>query len=284
VRSRHPLWDAHDEEHDPEGSRVLDEGRFDRTTSFVEAEFRALARMPQDTMTPLLTALGLFALFAGVVIASKAVLFAGLVAAVAGVFAWLWPEPGLLPPPPPGDPIEQGAGTLGMWLFICTEAMLFVLLFFAYFWLGPYPNEKPPELKLPLIMLAILVSSSVLVHFGARGEEKGHQGRARLAAAVAAALGLVFLGLQLSEYGHKLQVLTPQMSAYGSIFYTLTGIHGLHVLTGVVMLGYAAGLPRMPDRSPHRSIGNASRYWHFVDVVWVAIVLVVYVAPHWVKP
>jgi cytochrome c oxidase subunit I len=92
VLSRHPLWDEHEEERDPECERILDQGRLTVSTSPMEARPLALAKMPEDTIVPLLAALALTALFSAVLV--KALWTAGAMALLTMILAgaWLWPE------------------------------------------------------------------------------------------------------------------------------------------------------------------------------------------------
>ena len=84
------------------------------------------------------------------------------------------------------------------------------------------------------------------------------------------------------EYHKHLKHLTPQMNAYGSTFYTITTFHVAHVILGLLMLGYVLILPQVgrTDRPPHRAYSDAALYWHFVDVVWVFVVALLYVLPN----
>jgi cytochrome c oxidase subunit I+III len=290
VTSRHPLWDDHDEEHDPDGARILDDGRLTLTTTAIDARPIAIATMPTSTIAPLVMSLVLTLVFAALLMKSLAVAIIGAIGALVVAAWWNWPEPD-----PSVLPYEEGEvrtplvtarddrrGTRGMWLFIATEAALFVLLFFAYFYLGPYPTEDPPKLTLPLAMLAVLFASSVVLHIGEHGLKRGNVGRARFALVATLILAVIFVVMQLAEYGDHLKTLTPQMSSYGSIFYTITTFHAAHLLLGVFLLGYVLVLPlkERAGRPPHRPLANASRYWHFVDLVWMFIVAILYVAPH----
>jgi heme/copper-type cytochrome/quinol oxidase subunit 3 len=176
-------------------------------------------------------------------------------------------------------------GTWAMSMFIATEATLFVCLFFAYYYLGhdkPLWPPEPPKFKLALAMLAVLLSSSAVLHWGERQHEAGRAGTARGAVVATVALGLIFLVIQALEYRNHLQEIQPTTDAYGSIFYTITSIHGAHVVLGVCMLLYVLILPDIgPGRKPpHRPLHNASLYWHFVDVVWLFIVALLYLAPN----
>lgn len=185
----------------------------------------------------------------------------------------------------PHDVIDDRRGTWGMLLFIVTEACLFVLLFFSYFYLGhvsrgPWPPE-PPKITLALVMLAVLLLSSATLHWGERAEQQGSTASARIGVLLTVLLGAGFIVLQVFEYREHLKTLLPTTDAYGSIFYTITSFHGLHLLLGLLMLVYVLLLPEIGSahKPPHRSLTNAALYWHFVDAVWVLIVAVLYVAP-----
>jgi heme/copper-type cytochrome/quinol oxidase subunit 3 len=187
--------------------------------------------------------------------------------------------------PMPGLPIDRRRGTIGMWLFIATEASLFLMLFFAYFFLSrnapAWPPDQPPALRLPFAMLLVLLTSSAVLFWGERELAAGRQSTARGGAVAAALLGTIFLAIQAAEYVDKWGKLRPSTNAYGSIFYTITGLHGCHVALGICMLAYVAVLPDLDSpEPPHRALHNASLYWHFVDVVWIAIVALIYVLPH----
>jgi cytochrome c oxidase subunit III len=186
----------------------------------------------------------------------------------------------------PHGVLDDRRGTWAMVMFILTEATLFVMLFFTYYyiaynWRGPYPPE-PPKLTLALIMLAVLLTSSVALHLGERAEKAGKTGAAKALVALTAGMGLGFLVLQTLEYRDHLKTLKPTTDAYGSIFYTITSFHGAHIVLGLMMLGYVLLLPEIGpgEKPPHRPLHNASLYWHFVDFVWLVIVGLLYIAPN----
>jgi heme/copper-type cytochrome/quinol oxidase subunit 1 len=288
VRTRHPLWDDHDESDDPNGQRILDCGRVTFSTGALDGEVLALAQMPEDTLLPLIAALVLLAVC--VALLAKAIALMALAAAMVGVAAavWLWPRRKAPSASLTGGyaplvtAVDTRRGGMGMSLVIATEAMLFVLLFFAYFFLGPYPTEDAPSLQYALPMLGILLVSSGVVHWGERRVRRGKTGQARGALAMTLLLGGMFLALQVTEYRVHLKTLTPQMSAYASVFYTITSFHALHLIVGLLMLGYVLVLPDIGPtlEAPHHAFRNAARYWHFVDVVWLLVVAVVYLGPH----
>ena len=197
------------------------------------------------------------------------------------------PAPSLGTPvqPPRERPIEKMRGRWGMWLFIGTEGMLFALLFFGYFYLGgsqaKWPPREDPTLKLALVLLAILLASSVVLWWGERGIKRGSAATLRLGLVGTLLLAAAFLYVQSIEYRHHLQKLTPQTDAYGSIFYTITGFHLAHVIVGVLMLLFvlARAMAGHFDGERHLAVQLAALYWHFVDVVWLLVVAILYVSP-----
>lgn len=187
-------------------------------------------------------------------------------------------------------PVERRRGEWGMWLFIATEGALFVLLFFAYFYLGaskPYwPLEEDPSYRLALWLLAILVASSITAHWGQRGIETGDAARLKIGLLATLLLAAVFVFVQFAEFRNHLQTLKPDSSAYGSIFYTITSFHFAHLVLGILMLVFvlARALAGHFDERRHVAVKNATMYWHFVDVVWLFVVVIVYLSPRLYAP
>jgi cytochrome c oxidase subunit 1/cytochrome c oxidase subunit I+III len=94
VESRHPLWDKHSEEYDPEDARVLDRERMTLSTSWLDAQPIGLAKMPDDSIWPLALSLAIFALAALVLVKSMWWTLAPIIAGLAVMAAWLWPKDG----------------------------------------------------------------------------------------------------------------------------------------------------------------------------------------------
>jgi cytochrome c oxidase subunit III len=185
-------------------------------------------------------------------------------------------------------PVDDSRGTLGMWMFIASEALVFVCLFFAYFYVGHRHPEwplEPPKLMKALVMLFILLASSAILYAGEHRLKQGDAASARRLLALTIVLGFVFVGVQVSEYRERLKEVTPVQNAYGSVFYTLTSFHAAHLGIGLLMLIFALLLPKLEPRehTPHQPLHNAALYWHFVDVVWVLIVALIYVLPHFTR-
>jgi len=189
--------------------------------------------------------------------------------------------------PPPVRRLDDKRGTFGMALFIATEATLFIVLFFTYYYVEKgqpqrWSIEEPPKLHYALPMLFVLLASSVVLYSGEQQAKKEHHRSALFALYGTVLLGLVFLGLSYFDYAEHLLHLTPRSDAYGSIFYTITSLHVAHLCLGLLMLLWVSFLPRWEPalRSPHRPYQNAALYWHFVDTVWIFIVALLYVAPN----
>lgn len=183
-------------------------------------------------------------------------------------------------------PLYQQRGVYAMWALIATEFMLFVCMFGSYYYLGSnkdrWAHEKPPELILPFLLLAILLSSSVVLHWGERRVKAGAETAGRILLWITVLIGFAFLTVQGFEYATHWKDLTPYSDSYGSIFYTITGLHAAHVIVGLLMLMYVGILPweGRSRRSPHIPYETVALYWHFVDAVWILIVICLYVIPH----
>ena len=182
--------------------------------------------------------------------------------------------------------IETSPGIWGMWLLVLTEAALFGALLLSYIYersnadIWPPAGVEPPKLLLPLIMTVLLLGSSVTMLGAERAIRTGRVNRMKLALAASVALAAGFLGLQAYEYSRETMSLGD--SVYSSLFFTITGLHGLHVAIAVLMgawLVLRAVLGHF-SRDRHLAIRVVSLYWHFVDVVWIAILGVLYFLPH----
>ncbi|PZG24077.1 heme-copper oxidase subunit III [Micromonospora craterilacus] len=187
------------------------------------------------------------------------------------------------------QPVGRSAGWWGMVMFVATEATLFACLIGSYFYLrfqhgGPWPPDglTAPTLARPLLMTAVLLPSSLPVVWAERGIRRGQRWRLRTGLAVTLVLGVTFLILVATEYAEKLREFTITTNAYGSLFYVITGFHGFHVLVGLTMISWllVASLRRGTfGAHRHDRVRNAAIYWHFVDVVWAAILFTIYLSP-----
>lgn len=183
------------------------------------------------------------------------------------------------------DPRSRELYVATMLVFLITDLSTFAAGFIYYAFVRgvPWPPvELPPLLgSIVLVNTAILLTSSVTFHLAHGALERGRRRRFLALLGLTVALGVVFLGGQVLEYYefvvHEGFTLTD--GVFASAFYGLTGLHGLHVTLGVVLLSivFARGLRGHygPDRDT--SVATVGYYWHFVDAVWVALVAAVYV-------
>jgi cytochrome c oxidase subunit III len=135
---------------------------------------------------------------------------------------------------------------------------------------------------IPLLNTALLVASSVTVHFAHTALKAGKRQALTLWLLLTLALGFVFVGFQAVEYHHAYTELglTLASGIYGSTFFLLTGFHGFHVCLGAVMLTVMflrATTQGHFTPEDHFGFEAASWYWHFVDVVWICLFLFVYI-------
>lgn len=138
--------------------------------------------------------------------------------------------------------------------------------------MGPFP--------IPTINTALLLTSGVTLTIAHHALRAGHRNKTAIWLAATILLGAVFMGFQVYEYMHAYQDLNLKLTSgiYGSTFFMLTGFHGFHVTMGAIML--AVILVRVMrghfTADNHFGFEGAAWYWHFVDVVWLGLYVVVY--------
>ncbi len=170
----------------------------------------------------------------------------------------------------------------GTVLFLASELLFFGSLFAAYFSLRAQSGVWPPhdvelELLIPAIGTFLLVLSSVTFQLGVIAGERGRRERLGTWIAASLVLGVVFLALQIWDYTRL--GFEVSSHAYGTIFYAMTGFHGLHVAAGIVLMLVILG--RLAQGAYHEGrvegVHAIGYYWHFVDVVWIALFAILYV-------
>jgi heme/copper-type cytochrome/quinol oxidase subunit 3 len=188
----------------------------------------------------------------------------------------------------PAPPIGRPTGWWGMLLVIATEAALFAILLASYFYLrfqspGQWPPDgiARPQLLKPIVMTLLLMASSVTVYYGEVGIRRGSLRRLYVGVGLTFLLGVAFLTLQGLEYHEKLREFKPQTDAYGSLFYTITGLHGSHVVVGLLLLSWTLFFAwRGAYRAErHVAVQVSALYWHFVHGVWLFVFATLYLSP-----
>jgi cytochrome c oxidase subunit 3/cytochrome o ubiquinol oxidase subunit 3 len=175
-------------------------------------------------------------------------------------------------------------GPVGILLFILAESALFSVFVAAYLYYlghsltGPTPREV---LHFPVLMTVCLLSSSVTVHLAGRALAKGATARFLAYWLATILLGAAFLAGTAREWRELIVVhhLTIRTNLFGSTYYALVGLHASHVIAGMVMLLTVAafGLAGRVRPAHAERTDVISIYWHFVDVVWIVVVTVVYI-------
>ncbi len=173
---------------------------------------------------------------------------------------------------------HPGASLLlfGTILFLASELLFFGGLFGAYFALRARTSQWPPggvelETVLAAVATALLVLSSGTFHLGVRDAARGRIAGLRRWIVVTLALGAMFMGIQVFDYSR----LSFEVSshAYGTMYFAMTGLHGMHVLAGLVLMlvvlgrsGHGVFVPGKID-----GLHAVGYYWHFVDAVWIGL-------------
>lgn len=192
-----------------------------------------------------------------------------------------------LPIPPEIAPERTlSAAQWGMASFLVSEVAFFSTLIVAYVTflgrdtVGPIPAQAL-SLKLAFGTTLCLVASSVIIHFAEAALRRGNQAAFKMLWAMTIALGVAFL-LGTAYEWHDLiteKQLTISRNLFGTTYYTLVGFHGLHVTAGVIAMSIILLLATRGAVTKEHETGVqlVSWYWHFVDVVWIIVFLVVYV-------
>jgi cytochrome c oxidase subunit III len=190
-------------------------------------------------------------------------------------------------PVPPAIRPEQtlSAGQWGMLSFLVSEIALFGTLIVTYVFyvgrdvVGPTPAEAL-SLGLVLCTTACLLASSATVYVAERRLERGNQVAFLRWWLTTILLGAAFLGGTAYEWRDLIyrQHLTISRNLFGTTYYTLVGLHALHVTAGVtiMLIVLALALGRQVTSANRAGVGLVSWYWHFVDIVWVVVFTVVY--------
>ena len=170
---------------------------------------------------------------------------------------------------------------LGILLFIISELMLFGAFFAAYFFIRVVAeSDWPPGDGLPVSVAAtnaaILLSSSITMHWTDLSAKRDNVWGMRAGIVSTMALGATFLFIQINEYIHI--GFGPKNDASASIFFGLTGLHGAHVLIGLLLLFMSAVRIFKGRVGPtaHKGLEVPGIYWHFVDFMWIIVFTTIY--------
>jgi cytochrome c oxidase subunit III len=177
-------------------------------------------------------------------------------------------------------------GKIAIWLFLASEVMLFGALFASYIMLRVGAPEWPrgaTYLNIPLatINTVVLISSSITMVLAWASLAKGNFPRFRVFMGITILCGFAFLTIKYFEYTAKFHhEYYPSTNTFLAIYFTLTGLHGLHVIGGMAVNGWLWG----PGSSLWKTdpvhftnrVENAGLFWHLVDLVWIFLFPVLY--------
>ena len=178
-------------------------------------------------------------------------------------------------------------GKIGIWCFLASEVMLFGAFFASYIVLRMSSEHWPPGFEVPLnIPLAttntvVLISSSVTMVMAWASLLRNDLGKYRLFLGLTVAFGFCFLGIKYVEYSAKFEHgLLPSKSNFLAIYFIMTGLHGLHVIGGMISNAYflfaAPGYLPQDRQLLINRVENSGLFWHFVDLVWIFLFPILY--------
>lgn len=247
--------------------------------------------LPPPSYWPIFTALSAGMLLIGVLLwlwqASMGVtlIVIGAFLAIVGLMGWcqaLIKENDELP-----DAIEDDRWMkMGLKLFLVSEAAIFGAFFahhyYTRFEFPQWPPVGAPHLDttLPAIATLILMSSSVTMEFSHHLLKQGKKEGSRFWLGITIILGVIFLGFQGHEYGFlkTYDDFSLESGMFGTHFFAMTGFHGAHVATGIILMSIVLLRLQLGHYTPERhfSFAAASWYWHFVDVIWIFLFFTIY--------
>jgi cytochrome c oxidase subunit 3 len=185
-------------------------------------------------------------------------------------------------------PKDYVAAKMGMWLFLFTEILLFGGLFVLYsVTLQRFPTEFHAASKLLSVTMGtvntvVLITSSLFAALAVACLQRGKVGMARLFIILTLVLAAVFLVDKYFEWGAKihhgiypggaeLAAMAPGKQAFFALYYTMTGLHGVHIVIGMAVLGWVYWLIHVGKCTPDHFVAleNAGLYWHLVDLIWI---------------
>ena len=291
---------------------MLDKGREALGTTALDGEPDVILKMPGDSYAPFWLSVALLVFFAGLALTAWWLAALGLVgmrrghrrmvmaaprtrparrrgtaarigSGVMSDLAETLPERARLPI---GSPGERSGGWWGCLTLVATEAALFGYLIFSYLYLASQTTQRWPPEGMPKLGLG----GANTVHSACRaacscGRASVSCGAASAAWAcrcslIAIVLGVIFVAIQLKEWHDHPYGLTTHL--YGSLYFTITGFHMMHVLVGLVVLAFLLLWTALGyfDRGASAALTIGGLYWHFVDVVWLFIFATLYLSPY----
>jgi cytochrome o ubiquinol oxidase subunit 3 len=182
------------------------------------------------------------------------------------------------------EPASESKMSLGLWVYLMTDCILFASLFAVYAVLRSNTANGPSgsdifNLRLALTETILLLTSSFTSGLALLAVQRKNKTQVLTWLGITFLLGVAFLTLELTEFSHLVQDGNSwRVSGFLSAFYTLVGTHGLHIIVGLLWLMVVlirivkGGL----SESSTRKLTLFSIYWHFLDIIWIFIFTIVY--------
>lgn len=192
---------------------------------------------------------------------------------------------------------EFEAAKQGMWIFLVTEVLMFGGLFVAYgIFRGLYPEmfheaHQFLAVKMGAINTVVLITSSLTMALAVSSTQRGRRDQAILYLAFTFILACCFLVVKYFEYSHKFhegllpgvffhneELKNPKTPLFFSIYFMMTGLHGIHVMIGMAIIAWLIKRTIRGDFSPYyyTPVELVGFYWHFVDLVWIYLFPLLY--------
>jgi len=192
---------------------------------------------------------------------------------------------------------QEHAARMGMWLFLSTEILLFTVLFTAYavyrflFPVGFEDASKLAHVAMGATNTVVLITSSLTVALAIYYARQGESRKTVALLAITIAFGAVFMVLKGFEYYHHFVegqlpgkyyhfegLQGPGVSMYFTLYFLMTGLHGIHVLIGMGVLAWVAARAARGDfsRSYSTPVELGGLYWHLVDLIWIFLFPLLY--------
>ena len=196
---------------------------------------------------------------------------------------------------------QREAATLGMWVFLATEVMFFggmLTLYTVYRYLyarGFAEGSRQLDLWLGSINTVVLITSSLTMALGVHGARVGHRRTLLVSLVLTMLLGATFLSIKSVEYVHKFEEglvpgiyftyagpEAPHVELFVWLYFVLTGVHAVHLMIGIGAVGVIAFMASRGRFGPayHTPVELVGLYWHFVDVVWIFLLPLLYLLHH----
>ena len=182
----------------------------------------------------------------------------------------------------PGHVKHDGHNLTGFIIFLCSESIIFFAFFAGYAILKLTAPVWYPEgvygiaVRMPLINTIILVSSSFVIYFAERYLHKKNLWGFRIVWLITMLMGGYFVYGQYVEWSEL--TFSLNSGVFGGLFYLLTGFHGLHVITGISLMGLMLVRSFIPGNYTNGEMGveSVSLFWHFVDIIWIILFALIY--------